>query len=149
MSSIDLDGIPLFAALMPADREQAAAVARPLQWEVGHVALGQGEFAFDFYAIKHGAVEVLQAGQRIATLGDGDFFGEIGLVRRDPSTSSRRRSATVVVTAPTEVVAIAGSDIRRLAKEIPALREALDRAVDQRSHPAVGTEGPPESDSTH
>jgi CRP-like cAMP-binding protein len=133
MGNVDLDGIPLFAGLMPEAREQAAAVARQLQWAVGHVALGEGEFAFDFYAIKHGAVEVLQAGQRVATLGDGDFFGEIGLVRRSASTTSRRRTATVVVTAPTEVVAIAGSDMRRLAEEIPALRAALDRAAAERS----------------
>ncbi|MGH2862312.1 MAG: cyclic nucleotide-binding domain-containing protein [Solirubrobacteraceae bacterium] len=136
MGNVDLGGIPLFAGLMPEHREQAAAVARQLQWEVGHVALGQGEFAFDFYAIKHGAVEVLQAGQRIATLGDGDFFGEIGLVQQNPRTSSRRRSATVVVTAPTEAVAIAGGDMRRLGEEIPVLREALNRAVAERSQHA-------------
>ncbi len=142
MDNVELDGIPLFAGLLPEDREKAGAVARQLQWEIGHVALSQGEFAFDFYAIKHGAAEVLQAGQRIATLGDGDFFGEIGLAERSASTS-RRRSATVVMTAPTEAVAIAGSDMRRLTQEIPALREALDRAVAERSQLGVGTQSPP------
>lgn len=133
MGNVDLDAIPLFAGLVPEDREQAAAAARELHWEVGRVVLGEGEFAFDFYAIKHGAVEVLRDGQRLATLGDGDFFGEIGLVGDGGSHPSRRRSATVVATAPTEAVAIAGSDIRRLTQEIPALRDAINRAAAERS----------------
>ena len=133
MGDVDLDGIPLFAGLAPEDRERAAAVARPLQWGVGQVALGEGEFAFDFYAIKHGAMEVRHGGQRVARLEDGDFFGEIGLVGRSAGNASRRRSATVVATSPTEAVAIAGSDLRRLAQEIPALREALNRAAAERN----------------
>ena len=134
MGTVDLDGIPLFAELNPEDRERAASAARELRWEVGHVALNEGEFAFDFYAIKHGAAEVQHAGQPVATLGVGDFFGEVGLLRRDAGGgTSRRRSATVVVTAPTEVIAISGSDMRRLTDEIPALRDALTQAAAERS----------------
>ena len=133
MSEDCLDGIPLFDGLSPEDRGRAAAVARRLQWEAGHVALKEGEFAFDFYAIKHGAVEVQRAGQRVGTLGSGDFFGEIGLARDGSSRTSRRRSASVVVTMPTEVIAIPGTDLRQLTKEIPALRDALNRAAEARS----------------
>lgn len=133
MGAVDLDGIPLFAELNSADRERAASAARELQWEVGHVALNEGEFAFDFYAIRHGAAEVRHAGQPVATLGVGDFFGEVGLLRRNEGGTSRRRSATVVVTAPTEVIAISGSDMRRLTEEIPALRDALTQAAAERS----------------
>ena len=133
MGEVDLEGIPLFAGLAPEERERAASVARRLSWKVGHVALREGEFAFDFYAIKQGAVEIQHNGERVATLGPGEFFGEIGLVRRDVSSGSRRRSATVVVTAPTEAVAIAGSDMRSLTEGIPALRSALDRAAAERS----------------
>ena len=128
-----LDGIPLFAGLTPEARDRVAAVARRLHWEVGHVALREGEFAFDFYAIKHGGVEVRRADQRLATLGAGEFFGEIGLTRRSSSHASRRRSATVVVTMPTEVIAIPGSDMRKLMGEIPALEDALNQAATERS----------------
>jgi CRP-like cAMP-binding protein len=133
MGNVDLDGIPLFARLTPQDRERAGTVARQLQWEVGHIALREGEFAFDFYAIKRGAVEVRRAGQTLAVLGAGDFFGEIGLARHRAGNASRRRSATVVVIAPTEAVAIPANDMRRLTEAIPALGDALDRAVAERS----------------
>ena len=133
--NVDLEGIPLFATLAPEDRAQAATVARQLEWRVGHVVVKEGEFAFDFYAIKQGTAEVQRGGQRIAVLGAGDFFGELGVVPHDALRWSRRRSATVVVTAPTEAVAIAGGDIRKLAEDIPKLRDALQSAAGERSEP--------------
>ena len=111
MGDVDLDGIPLFAGLAPEDRERAASVARQLRWEVGHVALKEGEFAFDFYAIKHGAAEVQRDGTTLAVLGVGDFFGEIGLGEDGARTSPRRRTATVVVTTPTEVSVPKGTQV--------------------------------------
>lgn len=133
MGTVDLDGIPLFGGLTPDERARAASVARQLHWEVGHVALNEGEFAFDFYAIKRGAAEVHHAGETVATLGVGDFFGEIGLLPGAAAKPSRRRSATVVVTAPTEAIAISGSDMRRLTQEMPVLRDALTQAAAARS----------------
>lgn len=133
MRNGDLEGIPLFAGLAPEDRTRAAAVARRLEWDVGHVVVKQGEFAFDFYAITHGAVEVRRGAQRVAVLGTGDFFGELGVVPHDARRWSRRRTASVVVTARTEAVAIPGSDIRRLAGEIPTLQDALRGAAAERS----------------
>ena len=137
MRSGGLQGIPLFAGLAPEDRARAAAVARRLEWDVGHVVVKEGEFAFDFYAIKHGAAEVLRGAQRIAVLGAGDFFGELGVVPHDAHRWSRRRTASVVVTAPTEAVAIPGTDIRKLAEEIPTLQDALRRTAAERSRREV------------
>ena len=135
MENVDLESIPLFAGLAPQDRARAATVARQLEWDVGHVVVKEGEFAFDFYAIKQGTAEVRRGGQRIAVLGAGDFFGELGVVPPDAQHWSRRRSASVVVTAPTEAVAIAGDDFRRLAEDIPKLRDALQSAAAERSQP--------------
>jgi cAMP-dependent protein kinase regulator/CRP/FNR family cyclic AMP-dependent transcriptional regulator/cGMP-dependent protein kinase 2 len=135
VESVDLESIPLFAGLAPEDRAHAAAVARHLEWDVGHVVVKEGEYAFDFYAIKQGIAEVRRGGQRVAVLGAGDFFGELGVVRHDSLRPSRRRSASVVVTAPTEAIGIAGDDIRRLAEDIPKLRDALRNAAAERSQP--------------
>jgi CRP/FNR family transcriptional regulator, cyclic AMP receptor protein len=135
MEKVDLESIPLFAGLAPEDRAHAATVARQLEWEVGHVVVKEGEFAFDFYAIRHGTAEVRRGGQRIAVLGAGDFFGELGVVPHDALRWSRRRRASVVVTAPTQAVAIAGGDIRKLAEDVPKLRDALRIAAVERSQP--------------
>ncbi len=134
VDSAFLESIPLFAGLASEDRSHAASVARRLEWDVGHIAVKEGEFAFDFYAIKHGRAEVQHGGRAIAVLGAGDFFGELGVVPHDDHWS-RRRSASVVVTALTEAVAIAGADMRRLAADIPKLGDALRIAAAARSHP--------------
>jgi CRP-like cAMP-binding protein len=125
VEDLELESISLFAGLSPSDRARVATVARGLHWDTGHVAVREGEFAFDLYAIKQGAAEVRHEDQRIAVLGAGDCFGELGISRPDGGRWSRRRRASVVITAPTDVIAIDGGAIRRLSDEIPALRDAL------------------------
>ena len=132
MDELDLESIPLFANLSPGDRARVASVARPLHWNTGHVALKEGEFAFDFYAIKHGAAEVWRRDQRIGALGAGDFFGELGVTRPGAGRWSRRRTASVVVTAPTDAIAIDGAAVRSLTEQIPRLRDALRGAAQAR-----------------
>jgi CRP/FNR family transcriptional regulator, cyclic AMP receptor protein len=130
MEDSELESIRLFADLTPAERARVASVARELHWGAGHVALREGEFAFDLYAIKQGAAEVQQRGERIASLGPGDLFGELGVSRPDSGQWSRRRTASVVVTAPTDVIAIDGGAVRALIDEVPSLRAALHSAAE-------------------
>jgi CRP/FNR family cyclic AMP-dependent transcriptional regulator len=145
MESVDLETIPLFAGLAREDRDRVAAVARRLRWNPGHVVVKEGEFAFDLYAIKEGAAEVQQGGERVSTLGSGDFFGELGVVRGNARRWPRRRSASVVITAPSDAIAIDGSDVRRLVADIPALREALLAAAEKygRTQSAEASKAPP------
>jgi CRP-like cAMP-binding protein len=132
MSAADIEAIPLFAGLTPEEKARVAAQARGLHFEAGHVVVNEGEFAFDFYAIREGAAEVRQGDHQLGTLGPGDVFGELGVVRTDSARWTRRRTATVVVTAPTEAIAIDGHDLRQLVEEIPALREAISAAAAKR-----------------
>ncbi len=129
MEDVELESIPLFADLSPGERARVASVARSLHWNTGHIALREGEFAFDLYAIKQGAAEVQQRGQRIRALSAGDLFGELGVTPPDNGRWSRRRSASVVVTAPTDVIAIDGGAVRTLTDEIPKLRAALRKSA--------------------
>jgi CRP/FNR family transcriptional regulator, cyclic AMP receptor protein len=125
-----LQRVPLFAELSEEDLTRVAAATRRLRWDPGHVAVKEGEFAFDFYAIEDGAAEVQRGAQRLGELGPGDCFGELGVTRPESGRWSRRRTASVVVTAPTEALAIDGSEIRSLAGEIPELANALRAAAE-------------------
>jgi CRP-like cAMP-binding protein len=126
----DLEGIALFDDLTPEERARVASVARLLHWEPGHIAVREGEFAFDLYVIRRGSAEVQQREERIAALGAGDLFGELGVTRPGSGRWSRRRTASVVVTAPTDVIAIDGGAIRELAERIPSLGSALRQAAE-------------------
>ena len=135
MKSADLQAIPLFAGLTPDERARLAAQARPVHFEVGHVVVNEGEFAFDFYAITDGAAEVRRGTEHVADLGAGDVLGEFGVVPQQGRGWTRRRGATVVVTAPTDAIVIDGGEFRRMAGEIPALGEAIRAVASERAAP--------------
>ena len=124
MKSGDLQSIPLFA-LSPEESARVATAARSVHFDSGHVIDNEGEFAFDFYAITDGAAAVRRGGEHVADLGAGDVLGELGVVPLPGRSWTRHRRATVVVTAPTDAIAIEGGAFRRLAEDIPALADAL------------------------
>jgi len=133
MKSADLQAIPVFAGLSPDELARVAAAARPVHFDAGQVVVNEGEFAFDFYAITDGTAEVRRGEAHVADLGAGDVLGELGVVPQPSHRWTRRRGATVVVTAPTDAIAIDGGDFRRLTGEIPALADAI-RAVAAERH---------------
>src|SRR5262249_47970682 len=84
-----LASLPLFAGLPAGDRARVAQWADEVDVQQGKVLARQGEFAYEFFVILEGRAEVTKDGERLAELGAGDFFGEIGLLE------SERRTATV------------------------------------------------------
>jgi len=73
------------------------------QHETGHVVVRQGDVGDALFLIESGAAEVRVAGSsgqsmKVATLGPGDFFGEIALV------TGGERSADVIATSPLTVM---------------------------------------------
>jgi len=132
-----LKGIPLFSGLSDLERGRVAALAQPKRWDPGHIVVNEGEFAFDFYAIQDGEASVQQSGEQIRVLRSGDFFGELGVVPTPDLRWSRRRSARVVVTAPTSAISISGIDFRRLVDDLPGLREAVRAAAAERGASAA------------
>jgi CRP-like cAMP-binding protein len=133
MDRADIHTIALFAGLSPDEQARVAAAARPIHFEPGEVIVSEGEFSFDFYAITGGAAEVRHGGGHVADLGPGDVFGEMGVGPQESTGRSRRRSATVVVTAPTEAIAIPGDQFRRMTEDIPALADAVRALVSERA----------------
>ena len=89
--------------------------------------LQEGRFAFEFFAIRKGAAEVVRDGRHVADLGPGDVMGEIAAL------SHGQRNGSVIATVPTSVIFIRAQDFRHLAEELPALGEQIRRLVEERS----------------
>ena len=121
-----LEKIPLFAGLSQADRDRVAAVADDIRADAGATICRDGDFAYHFYALVNGAVDVIDGADTLSRLGPGDFFGEIGLL------VTGRRTASVVAREPTHLIAIFDQPFRRLETEIPEFSTQIRAAMGKR-----------------
>jgi CRP-like cAMP-binding protein len=108
-----LHRIPLFNAFKGKRLERLGALADEVDVEAGKVLMHQGDSAADLMVIVRGSVAIERDGQRVNTLGPGDFFGEIALVAGGP------RTATVTTDEPSTLLVITHRDFHALMDEFP------------------------------
>jgi CRP-like cAMP-binding protein len=121
-----LERVPLFAGLSHREREQVARRADTVDLPAGRHLLDEGRLPHEFFVILDGEVEVTHEGQHLATLGRGDFFGEIALIEHT------RRTASVVATTPTTLVVMSPQGFEAVRRELPAVAERIDAAIRER-----------------
>jgi cyclic nucleotide-binding protein len=85
-----LRSIPLFAPLSPPTLEGLAASLTPVEVAAERMVIGEGEVGDRFYVVDRGWLDVSHEGRKLGTLGPGDSFGEIALLRDVPRTASVR-----------------------------------------------------------
>ena len=89
----------------------------------GHVIARQGEVGTGFFMIARGGARVVRDGQTIATLGPGDFFGELSVL------DGRPRVASVIADGETTCLALATWDLEAVINEQPSVAIALLRGL--------------------
>jgi len=121
-----LAACPLFRGI---DAHGLAALAErtaKVDFPAGHVIARQGEIGTGFFVVIAGRVRVVRDGTVVATLGDGEFFGELSVLDRMP------RNAMVAAEVPTSCLALASWDFDAVMLEQPALTLAILRGVAMR-----------------
>jgi MFS family permease len=78
----------IFAPLPAPTLEQLADSLEEVRVEPGRVVVRQGESGDRFYLVRDGTLRVAINGRDVQTLGPGDSFGEIALLRDVPRTAS-------------------------------------------------------------
>ena len=118
-----LSAASLFDGLDNEAMERIAAVAVEVEFPADHVIARQGEIGTGFFVIASGRARVVRDGETLATLGPGDFFGELSVL------DGRPRVAQVVADGPTTCLALASWDLEALLLEDPKISLALLRGL--------------------
>jgi len=121
-----LAGLALFSDL---ERPQLQAVAHIMSEEsfpAGQRILRQGFSGSGFFIILEGEVVVRVDGGDVATLGKGDFFGEISLLLGEPPV------ADVVATTTVHALQLAGPELREFLLAYPVVMYRMLQAVSRR-----------------
>jgi CRP-like cAMP-binding protein len=109
--------------------EQLARALEPVDVAAGEVVFAQGDVGDRYYVVESGEVDVVGDGHVVATLGAGEGFGEIALLRRS------RRTAGVVARSDVRLRALTSDRFLPIvAGFTPSAREAaigVDRLLDR------------------
>lgn len=126
MDAKSLEAVPLFAGLSQKDREKVARWADTVDLPAGKHLLEEGRLPHEFFVILEGQVEVSHGDEHLATLGPGDFFGEIALIEHG------RRTATVVAASPTTLAVMSPTSFDAMRREMPRVAERVEAVIRER-----------------
>lgn len=126
MDAKSLEAVPLFAGLSQKDREKVARWADTVDLPAGKHLLEEGRLPHEFFVILEGQVEVSHGDEHLATLGPGDFFGEIALIEHG------RRTATVAAASPTTLAVMSPTSFDAMRREMPRVAERVEAVIRER-----------------
>lgn len=116
---------PLFSTLKKEDREVVSKCFRLKSFKERDVVIREGDEGDSLFLVKSGKVEIFTSeGEKnvpLATLEEGDFFGEVSLITGKP------RTATVKAMTQLELMELSRNDLMRCIEKHPKVEEILKR----------------------
>jgi CRP-like cAMP-binding protein len=129
-SKIDLiKRVPLFASASKAELEEIASIADEIDLPEGKVVIKEGDTGREFIVLIEGTADVERGGRKLASLGPGDFAGEIALIAKLP------RTATITTTSPVRALVITDRAFRHLLEHSPQIQIGVLNALAERLAP--------------
>lgn len=115
-------------------------------FHAGEKIFDQGDYGDKLYSVIKGEAEIIVNGNTVATIGEGQVFGEIALV------SDKPRSAAVVAKVDTDVISVSRPAFKTLASHLPGVLTTVEeimksRGVDPSGLAEEEDEAPAEGDS--
>ena len=119
---------PLFSACTKKDLQHVARYSERVHVPAGTKMTQEGRVGYEFYVILEGKASVLKAGKEVATLGEGDSFGELALLDRAP------RNATVEAVTDIEALVMGQREFNAALDLVPTLAHKLLVGLARRIH---------------
>lgn len=123
-----LRAVPMFQTCSDKELGQISKLAEELSFDAGEVVMKEGAIGHEFYVIASGTAVVSRDGVAMATLGPGDFFGELALLDPGP------RNATVTMQSGGTVLEITQRPFWQLLEDVPAIARKLLQGMARRTH---------------
>jgi CRP-like cAMP-binding protein len=126
-----LKRVPLFSKLDKKALDDVAHIADEIDLPAGKVMATEGDRGREFFVLLKGEADVTRGGEKINTMKEGDFFGEIALVTKMP------RTATVTATSDVDVLVITERAFDNLLKKSPTIGRGVAEALAERVAPEL------------
>ena len=114
-----LSRIPIFSECSRRELKAISKLVTPVEVKAGKVLTKEGDPGREFMIIVSGTAKVSRDGRSIATLGPGDFFGELAVLAGVP------RTATVTAETDMVVEALNRQEFSSLLDESPAIAKKI------------------------
>jgi CRP/FNR family cyclic AMP-dependent transcriptional regulator len=111
--------IPLFSGVSKKGLRSIVGAADEITVRGGKDLVREGDHGRHLYVIVEGSAKVVRGGRTVATLGPGDFFGELALVSGAP------RTATVTTETETTVMVLDPRRFDVVMDEEPRVAKAI------------------------
>jgi CRP-like cAMP-binding protein len=123
-----LQGVTMLSPLPLPAIEQLARGLEGLEVPAGATVVEQGDVGDRYFVIESGQAEVVGDGRVVATLGPGQGFGEVALLRQV------RRTATVRATGPLRLFAVRSEHFLAAVLGYPPSASEAGTTVDSMLH---------------
>ncbi len=127
-----LKASPLFEGLSRKQLAQLARLTDDLDVPAGTVLCAEGKRGHEFFVIIDGEATVTRGGKPVATVGGGDFFGEIALLERVT------RTATVTAATPLRFFVVSDQAFKGVLDTDPSIERKVLRALVRRLVSSTG-----------
>jgi len=121
-----LRNVPLFSELGTRELAELGSLVDEIDVGPGKVLCEQGRSGDEFFVIVDGQVRVDRDGREVATLGPGQFLGEVALVDEGP------RMATATTTTDGRLLVIGHREFHSLMDRFPSVETCVLRSLAKR-----------------
>jgi CRP-like cAMP-binding protein len=111
--------VPLFAGCTAEELDEIDRLADEVNVAAGRTVITQGDLGQEFAVIIEGTAAIVKDGVEVATLGPGDYFGEVALLE------SITRTASVVARTDLLLEVVDRRGFNTLLDDLPRLSRSL------------------------
>jgi CRP/FNR family transcriptional regulator, cyclic AMP receptor protein len=118
--------VPLFSSLDKRELQGLVSTMKERTFKEGDTVAKEGQSGIGFFIIDEGEAAVSVGGEERATLGHGDYFGEVALI------DDGARTATITAKSPLKCYGITSWEFRPLVEQNAGLAWKMLQTLAQR-----------------